>query len=295
MNDAAQLTAPHYAVVGNPIAHSRSPWIHQQFAAQTGIALHYERLLLPLDGFESGLKHAVQTQDIKGCNVTIPFKWAAYATTAQRTERAQLAQAANTLAFASPDPQTWMADNTDGAGLINDIQHNAGVSLQGRRVLLLGAGGASAGVLGPLIASGPSNITLLNRDPQKAHALVNRHRHWCDQHGGVPCQAGALEDVSRLPAPFHVIINATASSLNGASLHLPEGLFAGNSLAVDMMYGPLAAPFLDTARAAGAVARDGMGMLVEQAAESFHLWHGVRPQTAPVLQALITLVEHPSA
>jgi shikimate dehydrogenase len=270
-----------YAVAGNPVAHSRSPAIHAAFAAQTGQALRYERLLCPLDGFGAEIQ-AFAHAGAKGANVTVPFKFEAFALAGQRTTRAELAQAANTLRFDAAAPQGWLADNTDGIGLVRDITVNAGVALAGRRVLLLGAGGASAGVLGPLIEAKPAEVVMANRTVDKAQAIVARHQAWAAQHG-VHLRASGLD------APgegFDVFINGTAASLGGAGVPVGAQVLRPGSLALDMMYGAAARPFLDWARAHGAVGRDGLGMLVEQAAEAFALWRGVRPDTAPVLAAL---------
>lgn len=270
-----------YAVLGNPVAHSRSPAIHAAFAQQTGQALVYERVLAPLDGFEATLRAFAAAGDKpgRGCNVTVPFKFEAFALAPRRSARATLAGAANTLRF---DAEGWLADNTDGAGLVRDIEANAGVPLAGRRVLLIGAGGAAAGVLGPLLAARPARVVVANRTVAKAQALVGGHAGWAADHG-VALQAGGLEDPG---AGFDVVLNASASSLQGAASPVPAAVLAPGALAVDLMYGKAAEPFLAWARAADAVARDGLGMLVEQAAEAFFVWRGVRPLTAPVLQAL---------
>ena len=275
-----------YAVAGNPIAHSRSPLIHTQFAQQTGQALVYERLLCPLDDFPATLTDFVNA-GAKGCNVTVPFKFEAFEMAARRTPRAELAQAANTLRFDAATEGGWLADNTDGVGLVRDITVNAGVTLAGARVLLLGAGGASAGVLGPLIEARPAEIVVANRTADKAQVLVDRHADWARAHG-VTLSARSLSEPG---TAYDVFINGTAASLSGGGIPVgPEVLHPG-SLALDMMYGPAAQAFLDWARAHGAIARDGLGMLVEQAAESFALWRGVRPDTAPVLAAMRALVD----
>jgi shikimate dehydrogenase len=263
-----------YAVVGNPVAHSRSPDIHAMFAEQTGQPLVYERLLAPLDGFEPALR-AFAAAGGKGCNITVPFKFDAFALAAVRTERAQLGGAVNTLRF---DAAGWTGDNTDGAGLVNDIQKNAGRSLAGLQVLLVGAGGAAAGVLGSLIAAGPAQITIVNRTLDKAQALVASHAHL-----RVPLTAATLADA---PAAQDIVVNATSTSLAGAAAPVDARVLARGALALDMMYGPKAQAFLDWAAAHGAEPRDGLGMLVEQAAEAFFFWRGVRPDTAPVLTAL---------
>ena len=267
-----------YAVLGNPVAHSRSPFIHAAFAAQTGQALVYERELCPLDGFAARLQ-ALAAQGLRGCNVTVPFKFEALALAPRHTERAALAGAANVLCL---DPTGWLADNSDGIGLVRDIEQGAGRPLAGCRVLLVGAGGAGAGVLGPLLAARPAQVVLANRSADKAQALVARHAAWAQDHG-VPLTAASLQ------APgtgFDVVLNASASSLQGGAVPVPAAVLGTGALAVDLMYGAAAQPFLDWARAHGAQVRDGLGMLVEQAAEAFALWRGVRPLTAPVLAAL---------
>mgnify|MGYP005613120295 FL=1 len=275
-----------YAVAGNPIAHSRSPLIHTQFAQQTGQAMVYERLLCPLDDFPATLTDFVNA-GAKGCNVTVPFKFEAFEMAARRTPRAELAQAANTLRFDAATEGGWLADNTDGVGLVRDITVNAGVALAGARVLLLGAGGASAGVLGPLIEARPAEIVVANRTADKAQVLVDRHADWARQHG-VTLSARSLREPGRA---YDVFINGTAASLSGGGIPVDPEVLRPGSLALDMMYGPAAQAFLDWARAHGAIARDGLGMLVEQAAESFALWRGVRPDTAPVLAAMRALVD----
>ena len=267
-----------YAVVGNPVAHSRSPAIHDAFARQTGQALSYERLLAPLDGFGDTVR-AFAAGGGQGCNVTVPFKFEAFTLCRRHTERAALAQAANTLRF---DTDGWLADNTDGVGLMNDLQGPACFAVAGKRVLLVGAGGAAAGVLGPLLQRQPAAVVVANRTVAKALALVARH-------AALAAALGVPLDVAPLDAPgvaFDLVLNASASSLGGGASPVPAAVIGHRTLAVDLMYGASAAPFLAWARAQGAQARDGLGMLVEQAAESFFLWRGVRPDTAPVLAAL---------
>ncbi|MGQ3096248.1 MAG: shikimate dehydrogenase [Roseateles sp.] len=263
-----------YAVVGNPVAHSRSPDIHAMFAEQTGQRLNYERLLAPLDAFEATLRTFAAAGG-RGCNITVPFKFDAFALAAKRTQRAQLGGAVNTLRF---DADGWTGDNTDGAGLVNDIQRNAGRSLAGLQVLLVGAGGAAAGVLGSLIAAGPARITVVNRTLDKAQALVASHAHL-----GLPLSAGTLADA---PPAQDIVINATSTSLAGAASPVDARALKRGALALDMMYGPKAQGFLDWAAAHDAEPRDGLGMLVEQAAEAFFFWRGLRPDTAPVLNAV---------
>jgi shikimate dehydrogenase len=267
-----------YAVLGNPVAHSRSPFIHARFAEQTGQAIEYGRVLCPLDGFTAAVRQFA-AEGGRGCNVTVPFKFDACALATPVTERAALAGAANVLRF---DAQGWWADNTDGIGLVRDIEAGAGVDLAGRQVLLVGAGGAGAGVLGPLLMCRPMRVVVANRTREKAEALVRRHAALAAAQG-CTLSASGLDDAGR---GFHVVLNASASSLQGQASPVPAAVLAPAALAVDLMYGPAAEPFLDWARAGGATARDGLGMLVEQAAEAFFAWRGVRPQTPPVLAAL---------
>jgi shikimate dehydrogenase len=267
-----------YAVLGNPVAHSRSPAIHAAFARQTGQVLDYGRLECALDGFGSAVRGFAAAGG-RGCNVTVPFKFEALALAARSSERAALAGAANTLRF---DADGWLADNTDGVGLVRDIEHNAGLALAGQQVLLVGAGGAAAGVLGPLLAARPARVVVANRSLDKAQGLVERHAAWAVRHG-VALTAAPLQTAGR---GFGVLLNASASSLQGAASPVPAEVLAPGALAIDLMYGPAARPFLSWAAAAGARTRDGLGMLVEQAAEAFALWRGVRPDTAPVLLAL---------
>jgi shikimate dehydrogenase len=275
-----------YAVAGNPVEHSRSPFIHAEFARATGQLLSYGRLLCPLDDFAGAIMAFSRADErdergpARGCNVTVPFKFDAFRLAGRHTERAERAGAANTLRFDTPDPQGWLADNTDGVGLVRDIEHNAAVPLQGRRVLLIGAGGAAAGVLGPLLGTRPTELVVANRTLDKAAGLVDRHRAVA---GATRLRALPLADCG---VAHDVVINASASSLQGAAVPVPATALAEGALAVDLMYGAAAEPFLHWAAFHGALPRDGLGMLVEQAAESFLLWRGVRPDTVPVLAAL---------
>ena len=267
-----------YAVAGNPVEHSKSPLIHARFARQTGQPLDYAKLLVPLDAFESVIR-AFAAGGARGCNVTVPFKFDACRLAARCSERARLAQAANTLRF---DAEGWYGDNTDGAGLVRDLEVNAGFRLAGRRVLLLGAGGAAAGVLGPLIEARPRQVVVANRTLSRAQALVARHADHANRFG-VDLQAATLDDCG---TGYEAVINGTAASLQGAGSPVAGDVLAPGALAYDMMYGPAAQPFLDWAAAHGAHGRDGLGMLVEQAAEAFLVWRGVRPDTAGVLEEL---------
>lgn len=268
-----------YCLLGHPVAHSKSPWIHARFAELTGQGLRYEARLVPLPGFLDAVRD-FRAEGGLGCNVTVPFKFEAAALAADGlTPRAALAGACNTLAFRDG---TLVGDNTDGIGLVRDIEHNAGLPLAGRRVLLVGAGGAAAGVLGPLVEAGPAALTVANRTLANAELLVERHRALAAEHG-VRLAATALDAAGE---GYDVVINGTASSLSGDSVPVTANVLKPGALALDMMYGPAAQGFLDWAARHGATPRDGLGMLVEQAAESFHLWRGVRPPSAQVLSEL---------
>ncbi len=291
-----------YCVLGNPVAHSRSPWIHARFAELTGQPVIYERRLAPLDGFAAAVA-AFRAEGGNGCNITVPFKHEAAALASWRSPAVDLAGAANTLLF---DGETVGAHNTDGPGLVADVTVNAGVPIAGRRLLLIGAGGAAAGVLGPLISQGPQCIVVANRTVARAAALTQGHAGLAALHG-VELQAttldgrsetapnagltGSCDPVGAFEDGFHIVINATASSLVGGDVPVPASVLRPGSLALDMMYGPAAQGFMTWASARGAVPRDGLGMLVEQAAESFHIWRGVRPPSARVLAELRTIVD----
>lgn len=275
-----------YCVMGNPVEHSRSPWIHARFAALTGQTLDYGRRLAPLDGFHQAVAdfRAEPAGTARGCNVTVPFKFEAAALARHLTPRAALAGAVNVLSFRDDGIH---GDNSDGIGLVNDIVRHAGMPLAGRDLLLLGAGGAAAGVLGPLLEAGPRRIVVANRTLAKAAALVQRHTALAIGHG-VRLEAQALGTID---GAFDLLVNGTASSLSGGEVPVHAGVLKPGALAIDMMYGPAAAGFLAWARAHGATPRDGLGMLVEQAAEAFEAWRGVRPPAAQVLAELRAIVD----
>lgn len=270
-----------YCVIGNPVEHSRSPWIHARFAEQTGEPVAYGKRLAPPDGFAATVRR-FRDEGGRGCNVTVPFKFEAAALADSLAPRARLAGACNTLCF---DGERVFGDNTDGHGLAADIAA-AGVELAGRDLLLVGAGGAAAGVLGPLLDAGPRRIVIANRTAHRAQALADSHAAVAAA-GGAELTACGLADIA---GTFDVVVNATASSLGGAEVPVPARVLRPGALAYDMMYGPAAQAFLAWAGRHGALARDGLGMLVEQAAESFRVWRGVRPQTAPVLAQLRALL-----
>lgn len=264
-----------YAVIGNPIAHSKSPFIHTEFSRQTGQAIRYEALLSPLDGFAKTVS-AFRQQGGKGMNVTVPFKLAACKLAKKLTERANMAQAVNTLKF---DEDHILGDNTDGIGLERDITKNLGVPIENKRVLLMGAGGAARGVVLPLLEARPNVLVVANRTKSKAQAL---HQQFA-AYGKLA--SGDFADLSG--ENFDIIINATSASLHDALPPLPSGIFCDQSLAYDMMYSQKLTPFLLFAQQQGAkYLADGIGMLVEQAAESFFLWRGVRPETKHVIELL---------
>jgi shikimate dehydrogenase len=266
-----------YAVIGHPVEHSKSPDIHARFAAQTGQNLVYERLLAPLDGFAETVR-TFAAQGGKGLNVTVPFKLEAYAIATEHTARAQAAGAVNTLKF---DGDKILGDNTDGVGLVHDIVRNAGISITGKRVLLLGAGGAARGVILPLLNVRPNELVIANRTLSKAEQLAQPfQQQFAGQVAVRTSEFAGLQDA------FDIIINATSASLSDEVPPLVPGLINEQSFAYDMMYGRQPTVFMLFAAEQGAKVRDGLGMLVEQAAESFFVWRGVRPQTAPVFSAL---------
>jgi shikimate dehydrogenase len=257
-----------YAVIGNPVAHSKSPWIHAEFARATGQDIDYGRIEAPLDGFVETVERW-RAEGGKGLNVTLPFKQEAFRFCERVSERARRAQAVNTIVL-----DKGFGDNTDGVGLVRDISANVGLALQRKSVLLLGAGGAAQGVIGALLEAAVARLVIANRTVPKAQALAERFA------GALACGYDALGG-----EPFDVVINATSAGLTDEAPPLPQDLLGKGMLAYEMVYGR-ETPFLAAARRAGARACDGLGMLVEQAAESFFIWRGVRPRTRPVLAKL---------
>jgi shikimate dehydrogenase len=262
-----------FVVIGNPVAHSLSPEIHARFARATGEAMSYERLLVAPGDFARAAGEFFAAGGC-GANVTLPFKMDAFVFARERTPRAEEAGAVNTLALRGG---RVLGDNTDGAGLVRDLGVNLGLALAGKRILLLGAGGAARGVAAPLLALAPALLVVANRTVERARELATRFR-----------SAGPIEGVGleAMGAGYDLVVNATSASTRGEALAMPRGLFASGALAYDMAYGASARPFLERARAGGARTSDGLGMLVEQAAESFLLWRGKRPETASVIAAL---------
>jgi shikimate dehydrogenase len=259
-----------YAVIGNPIAHSKSPQIHQAFAKQTGQDISYKAILAPLDEFEVTVRRLID-DGYKGVNVTVPFKLQAFLLSDSLSPQAQSADAANTLILNRKNIQ---GHNTDGIGLINDITKNLGVALKGKRILLLGAGGAAEGVFQPILEQKPEMLVVANRTLDKAQKMVKKS----------PKKASAI-NFEALQGQFDIVINATSTGLSDTALPISNTIFAKGCLAYEMMYGH-ETPFMEQARKNGAQVVDGLGMLVEQAAEAFYIWRGVRPQTAPVMTML---------
>lgn len=264
----------HYAVIGNPIAQSQSPRIHAIFARQFAHDLSYERILAEHASFADTVRAFVAAGG-RGMNVTAPFKLDALRLSDRLSRRAQAAQAVNTLSFTADGIE---GDNTDGWGLVWDIRDRQGVALQGRRLLMVGAGGAARGVLLPLLEAGPATLAVINRSEDKARALIEP---WAGRH---PLSAGGLDSVRG--QQFDVVINATSTGLSGAAMGLGP-LYAPGALAYEMVYGRTDTPFLRDARAHGAArVSDGLGMLVGQAAESYRIWRGVMPDARQAFEQL---------
>ena len=262
-----------YAVMGNPIAHSKSPHIHQAFAQQTAQRITYDAILVDIGGFPQAVGNFVASGG-KGLNVTVPFKRDAWKLVDERSARAELAGAVNTIVVRQD--QSLFGDNTDGVGLVRDLMANHGVVLKDKQLLLIGAGGAARGVLQPLLAENPGKFLIANRTPDRAHELAQQFSHL----GNIKsCAFTALGN-----SAFDVIINATSASLQDEVPDIPSSIVNSDSFCYDMMYGATPTAFMQWATQCGAqCCVDGLGMLVEQAAESFYLWRGVRPQTKEVL------------
>lgn len=264
-----------YCIFGNPISHSKSPTIHTAFAEQTGQDMRYSAISPPIDGFADAVS-AFKASGGRGANVTVPFKEKAFYLSTRLTPRAELAGAVNTLVF---NDIGILGDNTDGAGLVRDLTVNLAYRLKDRRILLLGAGGAARGVIDPLLAAKPASLLIANRTRDKAQTLA---AHFATRGPVAACGYDELAGQS-----FDLVINATSASLHGDLPPLPSGIFTADSLAYDMVYANNDTPFLAFARQQGAARlADGIGMLVEQAAEAFFLWRGVRPTSAPVIRLL---------
>jgi shikimate dehydrogenase len=265
-----------YAVVGNPIAHSKSPQIHAAFARTTGQDMSYERLLAPLDGFAATVEQ-FRREGGRGLNVTVPFKLEAFALAALHSSRAQLAGAVNTLHLEADG--TWYGDNTDGAGLVRDLAHNLGIELRDARILVLGAGGATRGILGPLLDCLPRTLAVSNRTHDKAVALARQFAPLGPIDAIAPANLAARE--------FDLVVNSTSVGVVSDKHDWPASVFAPGSFAYDLVYSDEPTQFVRWAQQHGAArTADGLGMLIEQAAESFHLWRGVRPETMPIFALL---------
>ncbi len=264
-----------YAVIGHPVGHSLSPRIHAEFAKQCGVKLQYEVIDIEPDVLDERLC-ALHAHGYLGLNVTLPYKTAASALCVSLSDHARHAEAANVLI---PTDGGWRGDNTDGSGLIADLKHNLGVDIANQRVLVLGSGGAARGILAPLLAEKPAELVLSNRSPWTPEELAKQFE-----------ALGVIQPRAHMALKgdhFDIILNATSAGHDGSVPRLPTELFAEDALAYDLNYGDASQPFLQWAAAQGATHRsDGLGMLVEQAAESFLLWRGKRPQTAPVLATL---------
>lgn len=266
-----------YAVIGNPVMHSKSPQIHAEFARQSGQDISYDRLPSPPDAFEETVRKFFG-QGGSGLNVTLPFKRAAW-DMVESQGYAMGALAVNTIKQVDG---RLLGYNTDGIGLLRDLRENLNCELEGKRILLMGAGGAAYGVMEPLLREWPDHLVVVNRTVEKALKLIEQFK---------TVEGIRLRSIAGLAYPdlgsdqFDIVINATSAGLNDAMPPLPVGVFARGALAYDLVYGKIT-PFLRFARACGAQAVDGTGMLVEQAAESFFIWRGVRPQTAPVIDLL---------
>jgi shikimate dehydrogenase len=266
----------HYAVMGNPVGHSLSPRIHALFAAETGEPIRYTAELVPVRGFAAAVQAFVAAGG-RGLNLTLPFKQEAFRLSTHVSGRARVAGAVNTLWWSADG--AYHGDNTDGIGLVRDLIGNQGVRIAGLRVLVLGAGGAVRGVLGPILEQGPAAVVVANRTASKALALGR------DFQGLAAVDACGLADLAG--RSFDLILNGTSASLAGQLPPLPDGVLSPGGCCYDLAYAPGPTPFVAWAQARGArLAVDGLGMLVEQAAESFLIWRGLRPLTKPVLEAL---------
>ena len=270
------LNLPYYCVTGSPISHSKSPTIHSAFAAQTGRTLRYDRIEVRQGELEAAIEEFKHLGG-RGMNITLPLKEEAFALAARRMQRAEAACAANTLWF--DDLGCLTVDNTDGTGLVRDLVINQRTEVVGRRVLLVGAGGAACGVLPALVAAGPACVFIMNRTITKSERLAAKFE--------AEAETNVLTWGASVYQPFDIIVNATSLSLHGVLPPIERGAVHAATICYDLMYGADTDVFTSWAREAGAArVSDGRGMLVEQAAEAFYLWHGVRPATGPVIQEL---------
>ena len=271
----------HFAVIGNPIHHSLSPQIHRAFAKEAGLDIDYEAVLSPLDEFKNTI-HKLIAKKLSGANVTLPFKKEAYELASEHSNHARIAQAVNTLEFKEDQ---IIGHNTDGIGLVRDLEQNLYLPLKSKKILLIGAGGAAEGAIYSILEKKPSELTLTNRTIEKSNVIQNK----MDVHAkSFDVNLNVIE-IAKCPLQyFDLIINATSTSLNNADLDLNHKVFHEGSLAYDMMYGKDSS-FIREAQSQGSKTSDGLGMLVEQAAEAFFIWHQIKPQTKSVIESLRAL------
>ena len=268
----------HFAVIGNPIHHSLSPQIHTAFAKEAGLLIDYEAVLSPLDQFKQTVQTLI-TKELNGANVTLPFKKEAYELISAHSNHAKMAEAVNTLEFKEGK---IIGHNTDGIGLVRDLEQNLRVDLEGMKTLLIGAGGAAEGAIYSLLEKKPSELTLTNRTIEKSNAIQNKMQAYAQSFD---VNLNVIE-IAKLPHQyFDVIINATSVSLNDANLNIVDRVFHERSLAYDMMYGK-ETTFIKQAKSQASQTSDGLGMLVEQAAEAFYIWHHIKPHTKTVIDLL---------
>jgi shikimate dehydrogenase len=271
----------HFAVIGNPIHHSLSPQIHRAFAKEAGLHIDYEAVLSPLDEFKNTI-HKLILQKLSGANVTVPFKKEAYELASQHSNHAKIAEAVNTLEF--KDDQI-IGHNTDGIGLVRDLEQNLNINLKRKKILLIGAGGAAEGVIYSMLEKNPTELTLTNRTIEKSQAIKNK----MDMHAKSFNVNLNVIEITKLPHKyFNLIINATSAGFNNAELGIDHKVFHDGSLAYDMMYGKETS-FIREAQSQDSRVSDGLGMLVEQAAEAFFIWHQIKPQTKSLIESLRAL------
>ena len=271
----------HFAVIGNPIHHSLSPQIHAAFAKENGLDIDYESVLSPLDQFKNTMHQLIQ-QKFTGANVTLPFKKEAYQLATTHSGHARIAEAVNTLEFKEDE---IIGHNTDGIGLVRDLEQNLDTHLKNKKILLIGAGGAAEGVIYSMLEKKPSELTLTNRTIEKSNVIQNK----MDVHAKNFNVNLNVTEIAKLPHQyFDLIINATSASLSNTELHMDPKVFHERSLAYDMMYGKETS-FIREAQSQGSKTSDGLGMLVEQAAEAFFIWHHIKPHTKSVIESLRTL------
>ena len=268
----------NFAVIGNPIHHSLSPQIHRAFAKETGLHIEYEAILSPLDEFKNTI-HQLIAQKLSGANVTLPFKKEAYELASQHSNHAKIAEAVNTLEF--KDDQI-IGHNTDGIGLVRDLEQNLNIYLKSKKILLIGAGGAAEGVIYSMLEKKPSELILTNRTIEKSNVIQNK----MDVHAkSFDVNLNVIE-IAKCPHQyFDVIINATSAGLNNTELGIDHKVFHEGSLAYEMVYGKETS-YIREAKSQGSKTSDGLGMLVEQAAEAFFIWHHIKPQTKSVIESL---------